>query len=63
MISRRLGGDQIRLRRRETPTVRKMFTDELAKNGPTPRMDQAYAQEPPTCRHRFRAFERSQDVT
>jgi hypothetical protein len=27
------------------PMVRKMFADELAKHGLTPRMDQAYAQE------------------
>src|SRR6202795_1610906 len=43
-ISRRLGGDQIDYAD-ETAMVRKMFTDELAKNGLTPRMDQAYAQE------------------
>jgi hypothetical protein len=43
-ISRRLGGDQIDYAD-ETPMVRKMFSDELAKNGLTPRMDQAYSQE------------------
>jgi oxalate decarboxylase/phosphoglucose isomerase-like protein (cupin superfamily) len=43
-ISRRLGGDQIDYAD-ETPFVRKLFADELAKNGLTPRMDQAYAQE------------------
>ena len=43
-ISRRVGGDQIDYAD-EIPIVRKMFTDELAKNGLTPRMDQAYAQE------------------
>src|SRR5437588_865990 len=43
-ISRRVGGDQIDYAD-ETPTVRKMFADELAKHGMTPRMDQAYAQE------------------
>src|SRR5512140_2583388 len=41
-ISRRVGGDQIDYAD-EIPIVRKMFTDELAKNGLTPRMDQAYA--------------------
>jgi len=43
-ISRRLGGDQIDYAD-ETQVVRKMFADELAKNGLAPRMDQAYAQE------------------
>jgi hypothetical protein len=43
-ISRRLGGDQIDYAD-ETPLVRKMFADELAKNGLAPRMDQAYAHE------------------
>ena len=43
-ISRRLGGDQIDYAD-ETAMVRKMFVDELAKNGLAPRMDQAYAQE------------------
>jgi oxalate decarboxylase/phosphoglucose isomerase-like protein (cupin superfamily) len=43
-ISRRIGGDQIDYAD-ETPLVRKMFTEELAKNGLSPRMDQAYAQE------------------
>jgi oxalate decarboxylase/phosphoglucose isomerase-like protein (cupin superfamily) len=45
-ISRRIGGDQIDYAD-EKPFVRKMFADELAKNGATPRMDQAYAQELP----------------
>jgi hypothetical protein len=43
-ISRRVGGDQIDYAD-ETPMVRKMFADELAKNGIASRMDQAYAQE------------------
>jgi hypothetical protein len=43
-ISRRLGGDQIDYAD-ETPMVRRMFADELAKRGLAPRMDQAYAQE------------------
>jgi hypothetical protein len=43
-ISRRLGGDQIDYAD-EMPVVRKMFADELAKQGLAPRMDQAYAQE------------------
>jgi hypothetical protein len=43
-ISRRLGGDQIDYAD-EMPMVRKLFADELAKSGLTPRMDQAYAQE------------------
>src|SRR6266700_4222721 len=43
-ISRRLGGDQIDYAD-EMAMVRKMFADELAKHGLTPRMDQAYAQE------------------
>ena len=43
-ISRRVGGDQIDYAD-EKPFVRKTFTDELAKHGMTPRMDQAYAQE------------------
>ena len=43
-ISRRVGGDQIDYAD-EIPVVRKMFTEELAKHGLTPRMDQAYAQE------------------
>ena len=43
-ISRRLGGDQIDYAD-ETPMVRKLFAEELAKNGLSPRMDQAYAQE------------------
>jgi hypothetical protein len=43
-ISRRIGGDQIDYAD-ESPLVRQIFTDELAKHGLTPRMDQAYAQE------------------
>jgi len=43
-ISRRLGGDQIDYAD-ERPTIRKMFADELARHGLSPRMDQAYAQE------------------
>jgi hypothetical protein len=43
-ISRRLGGDQIDYAD-EGASIRKIFTDELAKHGLTPRMDQAYAQE------------------
>ena len=43
-ISRRLGGDQIDYAD-EMPMVRKLFADELAKSGLSPRMDQAYAQE------------------
>jgi hypothetical protein len=41
---RRDGGDKNEYAD-EMPVVRKMFADELAKNGLTPRMDQAYAQE------------------
>jgi oxalate decarboxylase/phosphoglucose isomerase-like protein (cupin superfamily) len=43
-ISRRVGGDQIDYAD-EKPLVRKLFSDELAKHGLTPRMDQAYADE------------------
>jgi hypothetical protein len=43
-ISRRLGGDQIDYAD-EAPTIRREFAEQLAKNGLTPRMDQAYAQE------------------
>ena len=43
-ISRRVGGDQIDYAD-EQPMIRKIFSDELAKHGMTPRMDQAYAQE------------------
>jgi oxalate decarboxylase/phosphoglucose isomerase-like protein (cupin superfamily) len=43
-ISRRDGGDQIDYAD-ELPMVRKMFADELAKNGLAPRMDAAYAAE------------------
>jgi hypothetical protein len=42
-ISRRLGGDQSDYAD-EMPMVPKMFADELAKHGLTPRMDRAYAQ-------------------
>jgi oxalate decarboxylase/phosphoglucose isomerase-like protein (cupin superfamily) len=45
-ISRRIGGDQIDYAD-EKPFVRKMFADELARHGLTPRMDAAYAQELP----------------
>jgi hypothetical protein len=43
-ISRRLGGNQIDYAD-ETPAVRKMFSDALAKNGLQPRMGEAYARE------------------
>jgi hypothetical protein len=43
-ISRRVGGDQIDYAD-EQPLVRKMFAEELARQGITSRMDQAYAQE------------------
>jgi oxalate decarboxylase/phosphoglucose isomerase-like protein (cupin superfamily) len=43
-ISRRLGGDQIDYVD-ETPAVRSLFADELAKRGLAPNMDQAYAAE------------------
>jgi hypothetical protein len=43
-ISRRLGGDQIDYAD-ESLTVRKIFADELAKNGQTSRMEGAYAAE------------------
>jgi hypothetical protein len=42
-ISWRLGGDQCDYAD-EMPMVRKMFADELAQHGLTPRMDRAYAQ-------------------
>jgi len=53
-ISRRLGGDQIDYAD-EMPMIRKMFAEDLAKHGLSPRMDQAYAQEladlpPPVAR-------------
>jgi len=41
-ISRRLGGDQIDYAD-ENPIVRKMFTEELAKAGMKPKMEEAYA--------------------
>ncbi len=43
-ISRRVGGDQIDYAD-ESPAVRKMFSDELAKSGLAPRMDDAYKAE------------------
>jgi oxalate decarboxylase/phosphoglucose isomerase-like protein (cupin superfamily) len=43
-ISRRLGGDQIDYAD-ESPAIRKLFADELARHGLTPRMDQAYQTE------------------
>ena len=43
-ISRRLGGDQIDYAD-ESPSVRKLFAEELAKHGLTPRMEQAYQAE------------------
>ena len=43
-ISRRLGGDQIDYAD-ESPAVRKLFADELAKHGLAPCMDQAYQSE------------------
>jgi hypothetical protein len=42
-ISWRLGGDRCDYAD-EMPMVRKMFADELAQHGLTPRMDRAYAQ-------------------
>ena len=43
-ISRRLGGDQIDYAD-ESPSVRTLFADELAKHGLSPHMDQAYQAE------------------
>jgi oxalate decarboxylase/phosphoglucose isomerase-like protein (cupin superfamily) len=43
-ISRRIGGDQIDYAD-EKPLVRKLFTEELAKNGMQSKMDQAYETE------------------
>ena len=43
-ISRRIGGDQIDYAD-ETPEIRKMFADALARHGMTPRMDDAYQAE------------------
>jgi oxalate decarboxylase/phosphoglucose isomerase-like protein (cupin superfamily) len=43
-ISKRLGGDQIDYVD-ETPVVRKLFTEALAKHGMKPKMDEAYASE------------------
>jgi oxalate decarboxylase/phosphoglucose isomerase-like protein (cupin superfamily) len=43
-ISRRMGGDQIDYAD-ETPVVRQLFTDALAKHGLKPRMDEAYQSE------------------
>ena len=45
-ISRRLGGNQIDYAD-ETTAVRKMFADELAKHGVTPKMNQVYEAEVP----------------
>jgi hypothetical protein len=43
-ISRRLGGNQIDYAD-ETPEVRAMFAEALAKHGLTPRMDEVYQKE------------------
>jgi hypothetical protein len=43
-ISKRIGGDQIDYAD-ESPVIRQMFKDELAKSGLEPRMDEAYQQE------------------
>jgi hypothetical protein len=43
-ISRRVGGDQIDYAD-ETPVVRTMFAQELAKRGVEPRRDKAYESE------------------
>jgi len=43
-ISRRIGGDQIDYAD-ETPLVRDLFAKELAKNGVSPKMEEAYQQE------------------
>ena len=43
-ISKRLGGDQIDYAD-ETPVVRKLFADELAKHGLSSKMDTAYTAE------------------
>jgi hypothetical protein len=43
-ISRRIGGDQIDYAD-ERPLVRQIFTEALAKQGMTPRMDDAYRAE------------------
>jgi hypothetical protein len=43
-ISKRLGGNQIDYAD-ETPAVRQMFADALARHGLTPRMDEAYQSE------------------
>src|SRR6266478_4744446 len=40
-ISKRVGGDQIDYAD-ETPVIRRIFADELAKNGAVPRMEEAY---------------------
>ena len=48
-ISQRIGGDQIDYAD-EKPEIRAMFADALAKHGMTPKMDDAYAAELPTCR-------------
>jgi hypothetical protein len=43
-ISQRIGGDQIDYAD-ETPEIRSMFADALAKHGVTPKMDDAYTAE------------------
>ena len=43
-ISRRLGGDQLDYAD-ETPQVREMFAEALARNGMTPRMEESYRKE------------------
>jgi hypothetical protein len=45
-ISSRLGGTQVDYAD-ETPVVRRMFADALARHGLTPRMDEVYAAELP----------------
>ena len=45
-ISRRIGGEQIDYAD-ETPEIRSMFSDALAKHGMTPRMEDAYQKEIP----------------
>ena len=45
-ISKRIGGDQIDYAD-ETPEVRTMFTDALARNGLKPKMEAAYEAEIP----------------
>ena len=43
-ISRRMGGDQIDYAD-ESPEIRRMFADAIAKHGLKPRMDEAYQNE------------------